>query len=63
MHRAYVDIDQVKLDTPVRLNVAAALAFPDGSITAAGLRGETALVKDRLARRCRSTRAKIVSDW
>jgi hypothetical protein len=27
-------------DTPLRLGIAAALAFPDGSMTAAGLRRE-----------------------
>jgi hypothetical protein len=32
--------DQVDPDTPLRLNVAAALAFPDGSMTASGLRRE-----------------------
>src|SRR5262249_4443525 len=34
-------------DTPLRLDVAAALAFPDGSMTASGLRREAA--KGRLA--------------
>jgi hypothetical protein len=29
--------DQVSPDTPLRLGIAAALAFPDGSMTAAGL--------------------------
>lgn len=28
--------DEVKPDTPLRLSVAAALAFPDGSMTASG---------------------------
>ena len=32
--------DQVSPDTPLRLGIAAALAFPDGSMTAAGLRRE-----------------------
>lgn len=30
--------DEVRPDTPLRLGVAAALAFPDGSMTASGLR-------------------------
>src|SRR6478752_10615440 len=34
-------------DTPLRLDVAAALAYPDGSMTASGLRREAA--KGRLA--------------
>jgi hypothetical protein len=32
----------VGLETPLRLNVAAVLAFPDGSMTASGLRREAA---------------------
>jgi hypothetical protein len=32
--------DQVGWDTPLRLNVAAALAFPDGTMTAHGERRE-----------------------
>ena len=32
--------DAVKPDTPLRLAVAAALAYPDGSMTANGLRNE-----------------------
>jgi hypothetical protein len=31
-------LEQVKPNTPLRLSVAAALAFPDGSMTASGLR-------------------------
>ena len=30
--------EQIGPDTPLRLSVAAALAFPDGSMTASGLR-------------------------
>jgi hypothetical protein len=44
--------DQVSPDTPLRLSVAAALAFPDGSMTASGLRREGArgkLVIERIA--------------
>jgi hypothetical protein len=33
-------LHQIAEDTPLRLNVAAALAYPDGSMTASGLRGE-----------------------
>jgi hypothetical protein len=44
--------DEVRPDTPLRLSVAAALAFPDGSMTASGLRREGArgkLVIERIA--------------
>jgi hypothetical protein len=33
--------DGIKPSTPLRLHVAAALAFPDGSMTASGLRRKT----------------------
>jgi hypothetical protein len=35
-------IEAIGRDTPLRLSVAAALAFPDGSMTASGLRPEGA---------------------
>ena len=35
-------LDKVEPTTPLRLAVAAALAFPDGSMTASGLRRECA---------------------
>ena len=38
--------DQVGPESPLRLSVAAALAFPDGSMTASGLRREA--VRGRL---------------
>src|ERR1700736_1777180 len=44
--------DEIKPDTPLRLGIAAALAFPDGSMTASGLRRECArgrLVIERIA--------------
>jgi hypothetical protein len=44
--------DQVPSDAPLRLSVAAKLAFPDGSMTASGLRREAArgrLVIERIA--------------
>ena len=44
--------DEIGPDTPLRLGVAAALAFPDGSMTASGLRREGArgrLVIERIA--------------
>jgi hypothetical protein len=44
--------DRIAEDTPLRLNVAAALAYPDGSMTASGLRREAArgrLVVERTA--------------
>jgi hypothetical protein len=37
MRNATLNRDQIFLDTPLRLSVAAALAFPDGSMTALGL--------------------------
>jgi hypothetical protein len=39
-------IEAVGQDAPLRLSVAAALAFPDGSMTASGLRREA--VRGRL---------------
>ena len=45
-------LDQISRDTPLRLNVAAALAYPDGSMTPSGLRREAArgrLVIERTA--------------
>ena len=44
--------DEIRPDTPLRLNIAAALAFPDGSMTASGLRRERArghLTVERIA--------------
>src|ERR1700691_6017393 len=44
--------DKIGPDTPLRLSVAAALAFPDGSMTKSGLRREAArgrLVVERIA--------------
>jgi hypothetical protein len=49
-------------DTPLRLAVAAALAFPDGSMTASGLRRESAkghLVIERIAGKDYTTLADI----
>ena len=37
---AHSDLDAIRADTPLRLDVAAALAYPDGSMTASGLRRE-----------------------
>jgi len=54
--------DEVKPDTPLRLSVAAALAFPDGSMTASGLRREGArgrLVIERVAGKDYTTLANI----
>jgi hypothetical protein len=44
--------DKVRPDTPLRLHVAAAIAFPDGSMKASGLRREAGrgrLVVERIA--------------
>ena len=54
--------DQIKPDTPLRLDVAAKLAFPDGSMTASGLRRERArgrLVVERIAGKDYTTLANI----
>jgi hypothetical protein len=40
MPRRLPALDEIALDTPLRLATAAALAFPDGSMTASGLRRE-----------------------
>src|ERR1700716_160505 len=54
--------EQVKLTTPLRLSVAAALAFPDGSMTVSGLRREGArgrLAIERVAGKDYTTLAAI----
>src|SRR6266436_6622882 len=54
--------DKITPDTPLRLGVAAALAFPDGSMTASGLRREAErgrLVIERIAGKDYTTLAHI----
>src|SRR5580692_12706748 len=54
--------EEIGPDTPLRLGVAAALAFPDGSMTASGLRREGArgrLVIERIAGKDYTTVANI----
>ena len=54
--------EQIGPNTPVRLSVAAALAFPDGSITASGLRREGSrgrLQIERIAGKDYTTLAEI----
>jgi hypothetical protein len=54
--------DLIRPDTPLRLNIAAALAFPDGSMTASGLRRERArghLIVERIAGKEYTTLAYI----
>ena len=54
--------EQVTPDTPLRLGIAAARAFPDGSMTAAGLRREAArgrLIIERIAGKDFTTLANI----
>jgi hypothetical protein len=54
--------DQIKPETPLRLSVAAARAFPDGSMTASGLRREAVrgnLVIERIASKDYTTLANI----
>jgi hypothetical protein len=45
--RKLPSLELIRPDTPLRLYIAAALGFPDGSMTASGLRREA--VKGRLA--------------
>src|ERR1700690_3559630 len=55
-------IETIGPDTPLRLSVAAALAFPDGSMTASGLRREGArgkLIIERIAGKDYTTLANI----
>jgi hypothetical protein len=52
MLKAKFKREEIALDMPLRLGVAASLAFPDGSMTASGLRREAArgrLVIERIA--------------
>src|SRR5690349_14226419 len=54
--------EEIAPDTPLRLGVAAALAFPDGSMTASGLRREGArgrLTIERIAGKDFTTLAHI----
>jgi hypothetical protein len=54
--------EAIKTDTPLRLAVAAALAFPDGSMTASGLRREALrgrLVIERIAGKDYTTLANV----
>jgi hypothetical protein len=53
---------EVAANTPLRLKIAAALAFPDGSMTASGLRRESTrgrLVIERIAGKDYTTLADI----
>jgi hypothetical protein len=62
MLRAELKRDEINNHTPLRLSVAAALAFPDGSMTASGLRREGArgrLVIERIAGKDYTTLANI----
>ena len=54
--------DEITPDTPLRLSVAAALFFPDGSMTASGLRRESIrgrLVVEKIAGKLFTTQAAI----
>jgi hypothetical protein len=62
MQRPLPSRDKIDVDTPLRLSVAAALAFPDGSMTASGLRREAGrgrLVVERIAGKDYTTLANI----
>jgi hypothetical protein len=57
-----LSIDDIRPDTPLRLDVAAALAYPDGSMTASGLRREHKrgrLIIERTAGKDYTTLAEI----
>jgi hypothetical protein len=59
---ALPNTDKILPDTPLRLSVAAAIAFPDGSMTASGLRREAGrgnLIIERLAGKDYTTLANI----
>jgi hypothetical protein len=47
---APLPLENVRPDAPLRLDVAAALAFPDGSMTASGLRREASKGRLRIER-------------
>ena len=54
--------EAISPNTPLRLGIAAALAFPDGTMTASGLRREAArgrLVVERIAGKDYTTLANI----
>lgn len=54
--------DEINRDTPLRLGVAAIIAFPDGTMTASGLRREAArgrLIIERIANKDYTTLAQI----
>jgi len=60
--KAGENVAHIEIDTPLRLAVAASLAFPDGSMTASGLRREAArgrLVIERIAGNDYTTLADI----
>jgi hypothetical protein len=57
-----LDISEIKPDTPLRLALAARLGFPDGSMTASGLRREAArgrLIIERIAGKDFTTLANV----
>src|SRR6266481_6653241 len=59
---ALPSLDRIHPDAPLRLSVAAAVAFPDGSMTASGLRREGArgrLIIERIAGKDYTTLANI----
>lgn len=62
MKRSVPGLNEINPNTPLRLGVAAALAFPDGSMSASGLRREAArgrLVIERIAGKDYTTLANI----
>jgi hypothetical protein len=62
MRRPLPSRESLEPDTPLRLSVAAALAFPDGSMTTSGLRNELArgrLIVERIAGKDYTTLANI----
>jgi hypothetical protein len=62
MTRTLPTLDQIGPNTPLRLDVAAAIAYPDGSMTGKGLRKEAArgkLIIERTAGKLYTTLASI----
>jgi hypothetical protein len=55
--------EQVTPDTPLRLEIAATIAFPDGSMTAAGLRREVLKLDPIADEDLASVWAKLGTSW
>jgi hypothetical protein len=63
MHKALFPRQLITDNVPLRLSVAAKLAFPDGSMTAAGLRREVLKLDPIADEDLASVWAKLGSSW